>query len=115
MIVDELEQHLAAIGYTPEKTTGTAGLEFVVIRGVKIAGGSHAGTTCDVAIPRTTENPWVPQAQVHVRPHLVAMGSQTASQPSQLGADWQYLSRRFDRPPTPKGFFAHILTVLGET
>jgi hypothetical protein len=37
-----------------------------------------------------------------------------ASQASPIGSDWQYLSRRFDHVPTPRGFYAHMLTVVGQ-
>jgi hypothetical protein len=36
------------------------------------------------------------------------------TQASKLGPDWQYWSRRFDRPPTPQRLWTHILTVLTE-
>lgn len=112
MIIGELETHLTGAGYKHETVKCAAG-DYLVLRGVAIGGGTHAGKTCDVAIKRTSENPWVPDNCVHVRPALVTMG-QASSQPSPVGPEWQYLSRRFDRAPTPKSFLAHILTVLGE-
>jgi hypothetical protein len=113
MTVDEFEQHLTAVGYAVHTVTATDQCEYMIIEGVSISSGSHTGKTCDVGIQRSNANPWVPQAAVHVRPHLVTMG-QAASQQSQIGADWQYLSRRFDKSPTPKAFLAHIFTVLGQ-
>ncbi|HZR02984.1 MAG TPA: hypothetical protein VFA81_07425 [Burkholderiales bacterium] len=112
MIIDEFEQHLVATGHAVG-SADAGGNTYVIIKAVPISAGAHAGKTCDVGIMRSTANPWVPQAAVHVRPHLVAMG-QASSQASPLGADWQYLSRRFDKTPTAKAFLAHILTVLGE-
>jgi hypothetical protein len=112
MVFADLEAHLAAIGQPTEHLV-LGGQSYLVIKGLRIPGGSHADTRCDVAIRRTSDNPWLPEAKVHVRPHLTPMG-QNASQTSELGTEWQYLSRRFDPPPTPKTFFAHILTVLGE-
>jgi hypothetical protein len=112
MIVAELEAYLERRGLPVERLTA-GGQSFTVIRGVEVLDGSHAGETCDVGILRTDGDPWVPAAAIHVRPHLVAMGEHN-SQASPLGSEWQYLSRRFDRPPTPKSFLAHILTVLGE-
>jgi hypothetical protein len=112
MLFTDLEAHLEKLGVSVDHVSA-GGQSFAVIRGVDISGGSHAGETCDVGILRSDDEPWVPQAAIHVRPHLVAMGERN-SQASPLGADWQYLSRRFDPPPTPKTFFAHILTVLGE-
>jgi hypothetical protein len=112
MLFTDLEAHLEELGLSVEPVSA-GGQSFAVIQGVEIPDGSHAGETCDVGILRTDDDPWVPQAAIHVRPHLVAMGTHN-SQASPLGPDWQYLSRRFDRPPTPKTFFAHIVTVLGE-
>jgi len=112
MTIDEFEQYLASTGHAVESTK-VGGDNYVIIKEVAISAGSKAGKTCEVGILRSTANPWVPQAAVHVRPHLVAMGT-LSSQASPLGLEWQYLSRRFDRVPTPKAFLAHILTVLGE-
>lgn len=112
MTVNEFERHLTSTGHT----VGSASVNqesFLIIKAVQISVGSHAGKTCDVGILRSTANPWVPQAAVHVRPHLVKMGN-ASSQASALGVDWQYLSRRFDKVPTARAFLTHILTVLGE-
>ena len=112
MTIDEFERHLASTGHVVESATGGANA-YLVIKNVPISAGSHKGKICDVGILRSTANPWVPEAAVHVRPHLVQMGK-ASSQASPLGSDWQYLSRRFDKVPTPKAVLAHILTVLGE-
>lgn len=112
MIIGELESHLSGAGYILDTIKVSAG-DYLVILNLAIADGSHEGKTCDVAIKRTAENPWVPDNCVHVRPHLVPMG-QRSSQASPVGGDWQYLSRRFDKTPTPKAFLTHLLTVLGE-
>jgi hypothetical protein len=112
MVFTELEAHLAEVGLSVDHATAD-GQSYAVIRDLEVAAGSHAGKTCDVALLRSDANPWVPQAAIHVRPHLVPMGERN-SQKSPLGSEWQYLSRRFDPVPTPRGFFAHILTVLGE-
>jgi len=113
VVINDLEQHLGESGYVTEDLSAPDGSSYLVIKGVVIAGGSLAGISCDVAILRSTENPWVPQAALHVRPHLVPMG-QHSTQASPLGPDWQYWSRRFDRVPAPRNFLAHVLTVLGE-
>ena|SRR2546423_10030139 len=112
MTIDEFEQHLASTAHVVESAQG-GGNSYLIIKAVPISAGSHASKTCDVGVLRSTANPWVPEAAVHVRPHLVEMGK-AFSQASPLGSDWQYLSRRFDKVPTPKAFLAHILTVLGE-
>lgn len=112
MTIQEFEAYLREGSFQYESAAGN-GANFVVIKGVQVTSGSRAGTTCDVGIMRNDANPWVPHSSVHVRPHFVPMG-QKNSQPSALGPDWQYLSRRFDKIPTPKNFLTHILTVLGE-
>lgn len=112
MTIEEFEQYLTATGHVIEHANGADG-QYTIIKSVPITAGSQAGNSCDVGILGAATNPWVPQSAVHVRPHLVQMG-QVSSQASNLGPDWQYLSRRFDRSPTPKGFLAHILTVLSQ-
>lgn len=112
MIFSDLETHLAEIGQ-PIDQLEVGGQSYLVMRDLRIPCGSHADQRCEVAIRRTNDNPWLPEAKIHVRPHLTPMG-QNASQNSELGSEWQYLSRRFDPPPTPRTFYAHILTVIGE-
>lgn len=112
MVFADLEAHLADIGLSVDQLT-VGGQFFAVIRDLEVCPGSHSGITCDVAVLGSDANPWVPQAALHVRPYLVPMGERN-SQNSPLGPEWQYLSRRFDAVPTPRGFYAHILTVLGE-
>lgn len=111
MQIQELEEHLTASQHAWEVLTGPDGQPYLVIKGITIFGGSLDGRQCDVGVLRTTENPWVPQAALHVRPVLIAMG-QHNTQASPLGPEWQYWSRRFDRIPTPRGFLAHVLTCL---
>lgn len=113
MRFEDFVEHLRETRHDAEECDGADKKRYVVIRGVAITAGRNAGKTCDVAILRTEGEPWVPQPAIHVRPHLVPMG-QFNSQKSAFGPEWQYLSRRFDRVPTPKGFLAHVLTVLGE-
>ncbi len=113
MTDSEFILHLRATGHDTEEQA-VNGSTFVIIRGLIITGGANEGKQCDVGILRSAANPWVPQAAVHVRPHLVPMGK-ACSQASPLGSEWQYLSRRFDKSPTPQAFTAHILTILGET
>lgn len=113
MVFDDLETHLRTIGLATD-TLECGGQAYLVIKGVRVPqGGSHAGEDCEVALLRSRDNPWLPEAKLHVRPHLTPMG-QNASQPSPLGGAWQYLSRRFDKAPTPRTFYAHILTALSE-
>lgn len=112
MIFADLEAHISKIGLPMGELTA-GGQSYLVIKDIRIPAGSHEGQLCELAIRRTSDNPWLPEAKLHVRPHLIAMGQRnTFSSP--LGADWQYVSRRFDRTPTARSFFAHILTVLGE-
>lgn len=112
MNIIDFEKHLADAGYTFEIRKDSANEDFIVIKGIVPTTGNNKGTSFDVGIKRTTETPWVPQSAVHVQP---AIPGAAASQGSPLGAGWQYLSRRYERPPTPKAFLAHILTVVGQT
>lgn len=112
MIFADLEAYISDLGL-PTGELMVDGQSYLVIKEVKIPKGSHEGQLCEVAVKRTSDNPWLPEARLHVRPHLTAMGQRNTSS-SPLGTDWQYLSRRFDRTPTARSFFAHILTVLGE-
>ncbi len=105
----DFEDHIVKVGLKLD----TSRSDFLVIAELVIGAGTHAGKTCAIGIRRSDGNPWVPENAVHVRPHLVTMG-QAASQASPLGGEWQYLSRRFDRPPSAKNFLTHILTVVGE-
>lgn len=112
MVIEDFETYVRGLGL-PADYLSAGEQTFLRVKGVRIRAGSHAGKECDVAIMRTAGMPWVPPAAVHVTPHLVAMGERN-SQGSPLGAEWQYLSRRFDRVPTPRTFLTHILTVIEE-
>lgn len=112
MVIEDLERHATRLGLLVEYVQA-GDQSYLRITGMPIRAGTHVGKECEVAILQTGGTPWVPQAAVHVRPHLVPMGERY-SQASPLGPDWQYLSRRFDRVPTPKNFMTHILTVIEE-
>jgi hypothetical protein len=112
MRIDDLEHYLTGVGHKLERLEAPDQQVYLVVRDIRIAGGILDGKTCDVAVLRTAEDLWVPQAALHVRPALLPMG-QHNTQASPVGPEWQYWSRRFDRVPTPRSFFAHILTCLG--
>ncbi|MDB4954684.1 MAG: hypothetical protein JWO36_2253 [Myxococcales bacterium] len=112
MTSQDFETYVNAAGYATR--TAPAGSGSYLVLTVLVPSGSNKGKSCEVAVKRSDANPWVPESAVHVKPHLVPMGQQS-SQNSELGGEWQYLSRRFERPPTPKAFLAHLFTVLGET
>jgi hypothetical protein len=113
LVIEELRDHLAKLGYSVDRIQGSDGQFYIVIRSITIPKGTLSQKQCDVAILWTNENPWVPQAAIHTRPILVPIGTQ-ATQQSAIGPEWQYWSRRFDHSPTPKRFLAHVLTILGE-
>lgn len=110
MVISDLETHARQVGYATEFVKARGG-EYLVIKEVLIGAGGLAGSTCDVAIKAAGGNPWVPEAAIHTRPHMVPMGNLN-TKASPVGPEWQYWSRRFDRPPTPKSFLAHVLTIL---
>jgi len=112
MVSAEFETYLSGIGLSVQDHD-LNGEAWMILKGLPIKVGTHKGCDCDVALRRSAANPWQPEAQVHVRPHLVAMG-QHSSQPSPLGEDWQYLSRRFDLVPTPAAYLAFIRSALEE-
>jgi hypothetical protein len=106
MTLDDLDKHLGGLG-KPVETKTVGNDVYTLVKGFTVSNGN----TYDVGIKRNAGTPWMPEPALHVRPHRVPMG-EVASQASALGPEWQYLSRRFDRPPTPQSFVAHILTVL---
>lgn len=116
MTATELEEYLAGLGLGIEKATDTDGRDYTIVRAVQIHTGGLRGKECDVGLLRTDSNPYVMAAAIHTRPALVRMdGSQPlCTQASPLGGEWQYWSRRYDHPPSPKRIWAHILTVLGD-
>lgn len=113
MKAEDLDSYLAGLGLSVEVFQGGDGQPYTVIRGMTITRGGLTDTICDVAILRPAAEPYVVAPAIHVRPHLISMGT-AATQQSPVGPEWQYWSRRYDHPPTPKGIWAHILTVLGE-
>lgn len=112
MVFADLENHLKNTGLSVESIE-VDGQPWIIIKDFPINGGSHEGKACDVALRRSEQNPWAPEAQIHVKPHLVTMG-QRNSQGSPLGSEWQYLSRRFDDPPQPRTYFAFLIKALEE-
>jgi hypothetical protein len=113
MTIDDFEAHVTGLGHSVEPITGADGQTYTVIRSGPAPTGGLAGQTCDVAIVRTGSVPYVPPPAIHSRPALVPMGL-LATQPSAIGPDWQYWSRRYDRPVTARGLWIHILTILRE-
>ena len=116
MTADDFDDHMRRLGYAIEVITGANNAQYTVIKDITIRTGSLKGTVCDVALQRTTTVPYVPPAAIHTRPHLLPMNSSApfATQAGHIGPEWQYWSRRYERPPTPRALWAHILTVLGE-
>lgn len=115
MTSDDLDDFIRGLGHTVEISTDANGLNYTVVRNLELKKGSLAGKICDVAIARVTLVPYVLPSAIHTRPPLLEMDSAApfATQASVLGPDWQYWSRRYDRVPTPRGIWTHVLTVLG--
>ncbi len=107
----ELDAYIRSLGFDLEVVQDTAGASYTAVRKVQITSGALAGKTCDVALPRVGANPYSVASSIHVSPALVPMNSQS-SQASPLGADWQYLSRRFDFAPSPKKIWVWVLWAL---
>ena len=116
MTGDDLEAHLRRLGYTIERVEGTDGAWYTVALDVAIVTGGLSGRRCDVGVAYVTTNPYLVPAAIHTRPALLPMqgGEPYGTQPSPIGPDWQYWSRRFDRVPTPASVWAHVHTVLND-
>ncbi len=116
MTFDELEAFLRQLGLTVDALAAPSGTPYVVIHDVQITGGPRKGRTCDVAIARIESMPFTVPSAIHTRPPLAPMDTNgpLKTQNSELGLDWQYWSRRYDHPPTPKLIWAHVLSVLNE-
>ena len=115
MTADELDTFLAGLGLDVTAIVGARDQQlYTVVAGFTIPHGGLAGRMCDIAIARSNAVPYVVPPAIHTRPALVPMspGEPLGTQASPIGNDWQYWSRRFDRPPSPKAVWTHILTVL---
>ena len=114
MTIDEFDAYVRALGFTVEVINGDDGMTYSVVRDVELPKGALRGRRCDIAIQRNAMVPYLPPAAIHTRPHLVPMnGSEPLrTMESGIGPDWLYWSRRYDRRPTPKNLWSHILTVL---
>ena len=113
---DDLDGFLASLGLTVEEIVGPDNLKYTLVSSFSIAVGRLVGTVCDIAILKPPEDPYLLPSAIHTRPHLIAMNQSApfATQNSVLGSDWQYWSRRYDGPVTPKKIWTHVLTVLKE-
>lgn len=116
MTDDELELYLRGLGLSVEAAQDSSGNPYIVICGIVIPSGPLKGRTCDLALARCQTIPYVVPPAIHTRPALVPMdmAGPNKTQTSTLGPDWQYWSRRFDRPPTPKAIWTHILTIFSQ-
>lgn len=116
MTARDLEHYISALGYVVEIIIGRDGQSYSVVRELTIPAGGLCGRICDVGVQRAATEPYTVPAAIHTRPALVRMDmvGSLKTQASPIGDDWQYWSRRYDRIPTPKGIWVHVLTVLTE-
>ena len=114
MIADDFDQYVRDLDYTVDVIRGDDRQAYSVIRDVELTAGALRGYRCDVAILRNEMVPYVPPPAIHTKPHLVPMdfSKPLKTMASGIGPQWQYWSRRYDRSPTPKALWTHILTVL---
>jgi hypothetical protein len=114
MTGEDFEAFARRLGSTVETITGDDRKAYSVIRDFTIPNGALRGRRCDIAIERVTTNPYCPPAAIHTRPRLVPFDANEPlrTMASGIGPDWLYWSRRFDKPPTPRGLWTHILTIL---
>ncbi len=113
MTAEEFVGFMSEIGMKAELIKGADNVEYIVVRDLIIPNGGLKGRRCDVAIQKGGV-PFLPAAAIHTRPALVEMKMMDPlkTQGSGIGSDWQYWSRRFDKVPTPKNLWTHILTIL---
>jgi hypothetical protein len=109
----ELIEHLVGLGHCVSTLRSSNNVDFIVVTGFTVPTGKHARRAVDVAVQFSTQIPYVAPSAIHVRPHLVAAGTQS-SRDSELGSEWQYLSRQAGRVTSPQQMVAHIASVLGE-
>ena len=88
--MDVLAKELEKIGYAIDISFRQHGV--VVIKEFKILAGRHAGVLASIGIP-AADYPFTAPAGIHVRPMLAPIGQNNIN-PSPLGPDWQYWSRR---------------------
>lgn len=112
MTNDDFDAYLQSLGFTIA-VLRVGDDQYTVIQSVTITKGTLTGKVCTVALQRPTTTPYAVAPAIHTTPALIPMGT-LSTQASPLGSEWQYWSRRFDRPPTPQLLWAHVLTVLGE-
>lgn len=88
--MEELANQFKNLGHTVDLSFREHGV--VVVKNFEIQVGPHAGIKIDVGIP-ARDFPFTPPAGLHLRPILVPNGQNNVN-PSPLGHDWQYWSRR---------------------
>lgn len=89
--------------------------QYAWIRDYEIQLGGLQNKKCDIAFEHVTNIPYVFPSAIHTRPHLLPMSTQDrtiATQKSPIGPEWQYWSRRLDKPHTPKNIVTHIATIF---
>jgi Prokaryotic E2 family E len=116
MNAEDLESFLRELGLVVDVITSPNGADFIVIHDVRVTDGPRVGAACDVAIARSTAVPFLVASAIHTRPPLAPMDTvgPLKTQKSELGDNWQYWSRRYDHPVTPKLIWTHVLSVLNE-
>lgn len=114
MTPDDFEEYVRSLGLTVEVLSGEDGNSYSVVHNFDLPSGALRGRRCDIAIQRVDAVPYVAPPAIHTRPHLVPMDKSEPlkTMKSGIGPDWLYWSRRYDHRPTPRGLWAHILTVL---
>ena len=113
MTNEDLVSHLEGLGHTVETLDLGSQNRWILVRDYPISTGTLAGQKRDLAIQWSTQVPYVAPSAIHVRPHVVPMGTCNAQQ-SSLGAEWQYLSRVLRCQPTPQAWVVHINTIFSE-
>ena len=77
---------------TEHELRDIGGIIYVVIDPYRVELGPHAGKEIALAIPTPGDYPFTAPPGLHVRPHLIQIGTRNVHA-SPLGPDWQYWSR----------------------
>ncbi len=88
-LIRELRQRGFAVLEAPTLINGQA---FVLVDSYRVEIGPHTGKLIGLAFPMPYDFPITPPGGIHVRPHLIPIGTRNVHQ-SPLGAEWEYWSR----------------------
>jgi hypothetical protein len=105
-----LAEQLRRLGF--EVDLGFAQHNVVVINGYEVKIGRHSGRKIRVGIP-AQDFPYTAPAGLHFSPHLGQNGVANVN-PSPLGGDWQYWSRRLEEWKESDRTARHVISYINK-